>query len=145
MKTGGVEEAVIGRGAAIVFVLALIVLAFAASVVLVMEHRGQLGTSIVLAAIAASGLQWLAGRVRVMGETNDTSETNRVRSTGGIDPCDEQQFSGAGQPTPAFERAAYRANASHVTGAGSCQPGRAAGSAKRAAAGDRSKIHQLTK
>lgn len=89
-KSGGVEGAVIGRGAAVAFFFALIVLVFAASVALVMEHRGQLGTSIVLAAIAASGLQWLAGRVTVMGETNDTPKTHRILDGPRTDTCDER-------------------------------------------------------
>ena len=77
-KSGGVGSANMERGAAVTFVFALIVLAFAASIALVVEHRGQLGTSIVLAAIAASGLQWLAGRVMAPGGVHDIAKSERI-------------------------------------------------------------------
>lgn len=80
MKNGGVALAgEVERGAAWAFVYALAVLALSVAVVLVAEDRGQLGTSIVLAAIAASGLARLAGRGSGAGAAHDQTATDRVR------------------------------------------------------------------
>lgn len=146
MKTGGLARTAINkRGAAVAAFIALMALMIAAAVVLVVEHRGQLGTSLLLACTAASGLSWLAGQVSGAGAAHDPKETDRVRSSRRFATSTELKRERTIASAPAAQRAARAAATGSLAGANSRQPGRTAGSADRAAARNRSKIHQLSK
>lgn len=85
-KSGGVVRAVAIEHAC-VYALLLIAIVMAA---LAVERGGQQGTLSVLAVMAASGLPWLAGRVRADGDTDDIPKDERVADGAGTGARDER-------------------------------------------------------